>query len=91
MFTVPDQNFESVPSHYGVYCKTPQVLWGTIILANYRTYIKLMIDGMPSKAFSARTLPPYARETSIIRDQNFKRELLLSEAFNEASTRMRWF
>ena len=28
-----------------------------IRLANYRAYIKLMIDGTPSKPFSARTLP----------------------------------
>jgi len=27
-----------------------------IRLANYRTYIKLMIDGTPSKPFSASTL-----------------------------------
>jgi len=46
---------------------------------------------MPSKAFRARTLPPYARETAIIRDQMFKRELVPSEAFNEASTPMGWF
>jgi len=31
-------------------------------LPNYRTYVKLMIDGTPSKPFSARTLPPDARE-----------------------------
>ena len=30
-------------------------------LPNYRTYVKLMIDGTPSKPFSASTLPPYAR------------------------------
>jgi hypothetical protein len=27
-------------------------------LPNYRTYIKLMIDGQPSRPFSAATLPP---------------------------------
>jgi len=29
-----------------------------IRLANYRTYIKLMIDGTPSKPFSAMSLAP---------------------------------
>jgi type IV secretory pathway TraG/TraD family ATPase VirD4 len=29
-------------------------------LPNYRAYVKLMIDGMPSKPFSALTLPPVA-------------------------------
>ena len=28
-------------------------------LANYRIYLKLMIDGMPSPPFSATTLPPH--------------------------------
>ena len=28
-------------------------------LPNYRIYLKLMIDGMPPKPFSAETLPPY--------------------------------
>jgi hypothetical protein len=27
-------------------------------LPSYRAYVKLMIDGTPSKPFSARTLPP---------------------------------
>jgi hypothetical protein len=27
-------------------------------LRNYQTYLKLMTDGMPSKPFSAVTLPP---------------------------------
>jgi hypothetical protein len=29
-------------------------------LPNFRMYLKLMIDGMPSKPFSAVTLPPSA-------------------------------
>jgi hypothetical protein len=29
-------------------------------LGNYQTYLKLMIEGMPSKPFSAVTLPPEA-------------------------------
>src|SRR6266851_3560695 len=32
-------------------------------LPNYRIYLKLMIDGMPSKPFSAMTLPPRDRQS----------------------------
>jgi len=37
-------------------------------LAKYQIYIKLMIDGVASRAFSARTLPPFEKPTQSFKD-----------------------
>lgn len=37
-------------------------------LPNYNIYLKLMIDGMTSRAFSAITLPPHERKVSYIKE-----------------------
>ncbi|MDD3926740.1 MAG: hypothetical protein PHT33_08800, partial [bacterium] len=33
-------------------------------LPNYHIYLKMMIDGVTSQAFSAKTLPPYKAKVS---------------------------
>lgn len=44
---------------------TPELLPEDIVnLPNYTVYLKLMVDGVTSRPFSARTLPPFKVETS---------------------------
>lgn len=38
-------------------------------LANYNVYLRLMIDGVPSRPFSAATLPPYPKPEILFRDE----------------------
>jgi hypothetical protein len=59
-------------------------------LPNYRTYVKLMIDGTPSKPFSARTLPPYARELARGRREPGIRQLTFPDSL-DASAVTGWF
>jgi len=54
-----------------------------IQLPNYRTYVKLMIDGTPSEPFSARTLPPYTRELGQTRLEPRTREWTRGNTNNE--------
>jgi hypothetical protein len=54
-------------------------------LANYRTYVKLMINGAPSKPFSETTLAPssrYAAHSDFIRGKMKNRGLTSEDAFN---------
>ncbi|MDP3975013.1 MAG: type IV secretion system DNA-binding domain-containing protein [Candidatus Jorgensenbacteria bacterium] len=44
---------------------TPEILPEDIVnLPNYTVYLKLMVDGVTSRPFSARTLPPFKVESS---------------------------
>jgi len=48
----------------------PEFMMSDIVnIAKYNIYIKLMIDGISSKAFSAATLAPFPRPDNIYRDE----------------------
>lgn len=40
-------------------------------LPNYHIYLKLMIDGAPSGAFSARTLPAQRLSTKVLQESGY--------------------
>jgi hypothetical protein len=63
-------------------------------LPNFSVYLKIMIDGMPPKPFSAVTLAPTSRnaeELALPRGRLRNRELRFDDVFSGNEARSGWF